>query len=133
MKLQVKVTNLQLTDSIRAHIFERLGSLDRVVRTWGREVEGHLEIGRTTRHHRQGAVYKAELNVRFPGGMVRVVREGEDVHAVVDELRDEMLQEIAKYKGKRRELFERGARALKFLKSLSPAAWFKREKKKFRR
>lgn len=133
MKLQLKATNLELTDSISAHVRERMASLERMVRRWGDEAEAYVEVGRTTRHHRQGDVYRAEMNLRFPGAMLRVVRQGADLHSAIDVMRDEMLQELSKFQGKRRELFERGARAFKFLKSLSPAAWFKREKKKFRR
>lgn len=132
MKLQLKVTNLELTDSISAHVQERMDSLERMVRRWGDQAVAYVEIGRTTRHHRQGDVYRAELNLRFPGGMVRVVRQGADLHSVIDAMRDEMLQELSKFRSKRRELAERSARVFKFLKSFSPAAWFKREKKKFR-
>lgn len=129
----MKATNLELTDSISAHVAERVESLGRMLRRWGDEAEAYVEIGRTTRHHRQGEVYKAEMNLRFPGGLVRVVREETDIYMAIDRMRDEVLQELAKYKGKRRARFERGARIAKFLKSLSPAAWFKREKKRFRR
>ncbi|MBI2624508.1 ribosome-associated translation inhibitor RaiA [Candidatus Parcubacteria bacterium] len=133
MRFQLKATNLELTDSISAHVAERMDSLERILSRWGDEAEAYVEIGRTTRHHRQGEVYKAEMNLRFPGGMVRVVREEVDIYTAIDRMRDEVLQELAQYKGKRRALYERGARIAKFLKSFSPAAWLKREKKKFRR
>lgn len=133
MKLQLKVTNLELSDSISTHVRERMASLERMVRRWGDEAEAYVEIGRTTRHHRHGEVYRAEMNLRFPGGMVRVVREETDIYTAIDRMRDEVLQELARYRGRNRALYERGARIAKFLKSFSPAAWFKREKKKFRR
>ena len=133
MKLQLKATNLELTESISTHVRERMASLERMVRRWGDEAEAYVEVGRTTRHHRHGDVYRAETNLRFPGGRVYVTREAADLHSAIDAMRDEVLQELSKLQGRRRELYERGARAFKFLKSLSPAAWFKREKRKFRR
>jgi len=57
-----------------------------------------VEVGRLTRHHRRGRVYRAEVNLAAPRLNLRAVEEGEDLRAAIDAVRDKLQREIKKFK-----------------------------------
>ena len=90
-------------------------------------VEAFVEISRTTNHHRHGNVFKAEVNIKIGGHMVRAEKEDFDVRAAIDLVREELKAELQKEKGMYEAKFKKGARTMKRLLSISPLAWFKKE------
>jgi ribosomal subunit interface protein len=137
LKINIKTTNFQLTDSIREYIEKKFGELEKFVSAYtddnGRRstIEAFVEVGRTTQHHKKGDVYKAEVQIRLPGAQgIRSVSERWDIHQAIDEARDEMQRQLNKYKGKRRSRFYHAARLAKRLTKISPLARFRREKEK---
>ncbi len=136
MKIDIKSTNLELTPSITQFIEEKIGSLDHFVPkqpAGGKETRSHapveafVEIARTTKHHRQGDVFRAEVNFRIGGNMIRAEREDWDIRAAIDAVREELKAELQKEKGILESKFKRGARILKRLQAISPLAWFRKE------
>lgn len=100
MKISIKATNLDLTPSFREYIEEKIGSLTRFVRRWDLEgaVEVWVEVGRTTRHHHKGDVFRAEADLRLPHKVLRAEDEDFDVRVAVDRVRDKLKREVEKYK-----------------------------------
>ena len=100
MRISLKATNLDLTPSIKTFIDTKVGALDKYLKRF--EAEGELElrveIARTTRHHRHGEVFMAELNLQVPGKLLRAVKEDEDVRTAIDGAREILKLEIEKYK-----------------------------------
>jgi len=123
MEIHIKTTDFELTENLRSYIDEKLGSLERFSKKYGEAFEARLEIGRTTRHHREGNVFRAEVNIRVPGTMLRAESERTDIYAAIDEIRDEMERQLKEYRGKLFAKFKRGARVLKdFLRFGKPNA-----------
>lgn len=81
-----------------------------------------LEIARTTRHHRKGKIYRAEVNLSLPRKLLRAEVEDEDARAAIDLLSEEIEREIKTYQGKNRAFLLRGARQAKKDLRLDPAA-----------
>lgn len=137
MKIDIKSTNLELTPAITEFIHEKIGSLDKFVGGFAmreeespernRLVEAFVEISRTTNHHRQGDIFKAEVNIKIGGNIVRAEKEDLDVRAAIDLVREELKAELQKEKGMYEAKFKKGARTMKRLLSISPLAWFKKE------
>ena len=101
MTLNIKATNITLTPALREYVEKKIGSLDRFLARWEREgaIEVWIEVGRTTRHHVKGDIFRAEVTVRMPGRKVlRADDEGVDVRAAIDKVRDILKTEIQKYK-----------------------------------
>lgn len=86
-----------------------------------------IEIGRTTRRHKKGQVYRAEANLKLNGKMIRAEAVDEDVHAACDMVKDELHREIVSYKSRALSLLKRRARSIKKSLSLDPAARFNRK------
>ena len=100
MHINIKATNLDLTLSLRAYIDQKLGTLGKFIEKFDAEgvAEIWMEVGRTTRHHHKGNVFRAEADLRLPHKILRAVEESEDVRAAIDLIRNKLRLEIEKYR-----------------------------------
>ena len=139
MKITIKTTNLKLTPALRSYVEEKIGGLEKFIQKIGLKdrlfkkgkpsYEAWVEIGRTTRHHHKGRIFRAECQIRFPGKSIRVESLKEDLHLAVDEVKDELQRELKRYVGKRTSRYRRTARRMKGLIRFSPLARLRRGKK----
>ncbi len=127
MKLAIKSTNITLTSAIRAYIDEKLTKrLERhlPVRN-ASSVEGWVEVGKTTKHHIKGMVFRAEVQLHLPGKKtVRVESVSENLYRAIDGAKEELKRILKKYRGRQSALYKRRARRLKKDTHLSRAARF---------
>lgn len=113
MKLNIKTTNLTLTEDLKSYIEGKLGGLERFSRKFGQGLEAWIEVGRITEHHKEGDVYRAEMDIRVPGKILRAQAAKSDIFMAIDEVRDEMERQLKEYRGKLWAKFTRGARKFK--------------------
>lgn len=127
MKINIKGTNLKLTPSIYSYIDKKIGELDKFVKHIG-NVEAWVEVGRISKHHRKGDVFRAEVQIRLPHTQgVRAVSEQLDLHIAIDEVKNEMQRQLKRYKDKQRDAHNREMRKLKNKTHLSKLVRKKRE------
>jgi putative sigma-54 modulation protein len=100
MKIHIKATQIELTESISSYVQEKIGALAKFVERWDAEgaIEVWCEVGRTTRHHHKGDVFRAEADMRLPGAVLRAEDADGDLRVAVDRVRDKLEQEIRKYR-----------------------------------
>ncbi|MEK7554622.1 MAG: ribosome-associated translation inhibitor RaiA [Patescibacteria group bacterium] len=100
MKLHLKATSIDLTEPLKIYIDEKLGGIEKFVERWDMEgaVEIWIEVGRTTRHHKKGDVFRAEADLRLPGKVLRAEEEDFDLRVAIDRVRDKLKREIERYK-----------------------------------
>ena len=116
MKIIIKATNLELTPAINEYIEEKIGSLDKFLSKKfekNSEIKIEVEIARTTKHHKSGAVYYAEANIHLPGKILRAEHFDWDIRVAIDRIRDILQQEIKKYKGTKMETLKKIAAKLR--------------------
>jgi len=104
MHIIIKSTNLNLTPAIEKYIEEKIGSLDHFIkkRFEGKsEIKAEVEIARTTKHHRHGDVFCAEVNLHLPKKNLRAEHSDWDIRIAIDKTKDKLQREIKKYKEKR--------------------------------
>lgn len=100
MKVVIKGTNIELSDSIYSYIENKIGGLDKFVKNIS-PVECWVEVERTTKHHRSGDIFRAEAQVKLPGSQgLRAESTQWDLHQAIDEVKDELQRQLKKYKGK---------------------------------
>jgi ribosomal subunit interface protein len=100
MKVTIKGTNIELSDSVYQYINDKIGSLDKFVKNVS-PVECWVEVERTTKHHRSGDIFRAEAQIKLPGSQgVRAESTQWDLHQAIDEAKNDMQQQLKKYKGK---------------------------------
>ncbi|MBX4198732.1 ribosome-associated translation inhibitor RaiA [Candidatus Parcubacteria bacterium] len=111
MKTNFKATGIELTPAILDYAEKRFAKIGQYL-----EGDNHVmsvELGKTTQHHKQGNVFRAEVRISGGGADFYAARESTDLFASIDEVKDEIISEINKVKGKRRSLMRRGGRAVK--------------------
>jgi len=128
MEIIFKSKNFSLTPSIEDYIQKKISSLEKFLNNFNEQViRCEMEVGKTTSRHRSGDIFRAEINLSVGGRMFRVESERDDLFAAVDEVRDELEQEVKKFKAKKETIFIRGARSIKKKFSLSDLARFRKE------
>src|SRR3989344_2303710 len=113
IKINLKVTNMEATPDIRGYLDKKLGKIEDFAGRVQDEVILRVEIGRTTTHHQQGNVYRAEFQTHLYGKELRAVSEKEDLYQAIDEAKDEMIREIKSGKEKSETLLKKSGRAIK--------------------
>lgn len=115
MNIKIRAKNFDLTPAIEDYVNKKIGSLDKFF--GGKEgALCEVEIGRTTKHHVSGDIFRAEVNMSVPGsGQIFAVTEENDLYKAIDIVRDECEREILSVKNKKTTLFRRGATRIKNL------------------
>ncbi len=112
MNIKIKTTNFSLTPAIQIYLEEKLKSIEKFLPS-DESIFFEVELGKTTRHHQKGDVFKAEINLTVPGKLIRAVAEEWDLRVAIDRVKDELQREIIGNKEKSASLYKRGARLLK--------------------
>ena len=102
MRLQIKATGFELTPTLQALVEEKFLSLEKFLKRWdeNNSVIARIEIAKNTKHHNKGMVFSAEVNLDLPKHVLRVEETGEEMHAVIDKLKDRLKTELLKLKDK---------------------------------
>jgi ribosomal subunit interface protein len=113
MRISIKATNIELTDPLRLYVTERVESVRKLTTVSDESLHAAVEIGKTTHHHRQGNVFRAEVNFHLAHTLIRAVAVKDDLYAAIDEMKEELARELSSYKDKDRTLMRRGAARVK--------------------
>jgi ribosomal subunit interface protein len=114
MKITLKGTNLELSNSIYQYVYDKIGSLERFVQDTGQEdeegkpfrsaqgkppVECWVEVERALKSHQSGDVFRAEAQIKLPkvSGIRAEAREP-DLHLAIDKVRDDLQRQLRRFK-----------------------------------
>lgn len=114
MKINIKATDFSLTPSISEYIEKKIDMLKKFFRG-ADEVLVSVEVGRTTKHHKSGDIFRAEIHISAGGEEYYAVVEKDDLYAAIDEVKDEIVHELTSRKKKALRLFRRGGAKIKNL------------------
>jgi len=115
MNIKTRAINFDLTEAIDQYVNKKFSSLEKFLPN-KEGVLCEVELGRTTKHHNSGDIFKAEINIMVPGGkQVYAVAEESELYAAIDIVRDEAERVIVSDKNKKETLFRRGASQIKNL------------------
>jgi putative sigma-54 modulation protein len=113
MKINTKATGISLTPSISEYIEKKLNVLEKFFRE--EDVLANVEVGRTTRHHKSGDIFRAEIHIIAGGQNYYSVAEEDDLYAAIDEVKDEIVHEMTSKRKKAARLLRRGGAQIKNL------------------
>ncbi len=121
MIINKKATNISFTPAISEYIEKKINTLEKFF--GGGEVLVNIEVGRTTKHHKSGDVFRAEIHINTRGEEYYAVAEKDDLYAAIDEVKDEIIHELTSRRKKAMRLFRRGGAKIKnLLKAISGRA-----------
>ena len=116
----IKATNIELTEKIKDYVEKKVGDFEKFFKYSEEDVIFAVEIGKTTNHHKQGEVYKAEINFSFGGTSYYALSEEADLYLAIDEAKKDAERQLVEKKDRNDTLFRRGARSVKkMMKGLS--------------
>jgi len=112
MQKNIKATNIEITPAISDYIDKKFSAFDRF--TQGDESAlCDVEVAKTTQHHRQGDVFKAEVNLHTAGKNFYAAIEKDDLYAAIDLVKDEVVRALTTHKDKGISLMRKGALKMK--------------------
>ncbi len=112
MKINIKGTGIELTPSISEYVEKKVSMLEKYLEA-GADVVVQVEVGKSTKHHKHGEVFRAEIHLTGAGHDEYAVSEQADLYAAIDLVKDELAQELTRKKGRVRTITRRSAQALK--------------------
>ncbi|HEY4504098.1 MAG TPA: ribosome-associated translation inhibitor RaiA [Candidatus Paceibacterota bacterium] len=112
MNINIKNTNIILTPAIYDYVSRRLEAVKKLLEK-DSTAKCNLELARTTAHHKNGDIFRAEVHITAKDRDLYASAEEQDLYRAIDVVRDEILREIRSYKSKRISLIRRGGAKIK--------------------
>lgn len=121
MKVIIKTKNIQLNEGMESFIEQKIGTLDKFFGMLKDEKvekgkpldEFFIEIEKETKHHRTGPYFLAKAYIHLPGKTLVAQSESDDIRTAIVDVKDEMQQEIKKYKFKNIDAKRRESKKIK--------------------
>lgn len=100
MKINIRATNLALTEAIKNYVQEKISSAEKYLGSLP-VTNCDVEIELTTKHHQKGDIYRAEVNLAVGKDLLRVEKTEADLYKAIDKVKDHLFDVIKKHKEKR--------------------------------
>tara|TARA_Y100000310_G_scaffold288684_2_gene314554 strand:- start:3339 stop:3752 length:414 start_codon:yes stop_codon:yes gene_type:complete len=110
---RTKATNITLTPDIEAYLDKRLAAVDKLIKNEGEAAICEVEVGKTTKHHQSGDIFRAEINLTIGGELLRAVATADTLKIAIDKVKKDILRELRKRKDKRLDFVKRGGAKMK--------------------
>jgi len=112
MNINIKATNMDLTDTLRDYVHSKIGALEKIIGS-SEDVNLFVEIGKESNHHNKGEVYMAEVRTRISAKDYYIKKFESNLYAAIDAVKDDLIRDVKVDKKRGETLFRRGARSLK--------------------
>lgn len=112
MNINIKTSNISLTEAISDYTTKRLESVKQLLQN-DSTIRCEVELGRTSAHHKNGDIFRAEIHITGKERDLYASAEEEDLYKAIDMVRDEILREVRTDKSKKISLFRRGGAKIK--------------------
>lgn len=112
MNINIKTTSFIITPAISDYIEKRLDAIEKFFKD-DTTAKCDVELARTTSHHKQGGIFKAEIHIIAKDKNIYASSEKEDLYVAIDTVKDDVLREIKSSNDKQRSLIRRGGAQIK--------------------
>ena len=100
MKIEIKGTNLDLTEAIKNYVTEKVNSLEKF---FDQALIARVDVGLTTKHHQKGNIFRAEINLEVPQKhLLRAESVKDDLYIAINDAKADLERQLKKYKEKMR-------------------------------
>ncbi len=114
MRHNIKATDFEITPAIKDYVEKRVEHLDKFINAEDKELPMcYVEIGKTTNHHKNGELFRAEFTIHIGKNSFRVESQEEDLYAALDKATEEMTEELKSFKDRKFSLIKRGGAKIK--------------------
>lgn len=112
MNINIKTTVLDLTPAISEYVEKRLDAIKKFFQD-DSTAQFDIELAKTTNHHKNGDIFRAEIHIVAKGVNTYASSEKEDLYMAIDAVRDEVLRKVKSSNEKQRSLVRRGGAKIK--------------------
>lgn len=98
-----KFTNIQPEEKLQDYVWNKLMKLEKFLGKMGLPQDLHVEVGKSTKHHEEGRIFRVEAMLEIPGKVLRAEAEEYDLRAACDYVHDELGRQIRELKNKLRD------------------------------
>jgi len=121
MNTNIKATNITITPEVTSYVDKRLEAVISLFKN-DSTAQMDIEIGKTTAHHKNGDIFRAEVHIVAKDEDLYASAEEEDLYKAIDVVRDEILRVVRSSKSKKISLVRRsGAMVKNMMKGLWPS------------
>ena len=113
MKINIKATSIELTQAISDYVYKKISSIEKYLDKSNTDIIAQVEVGRSTRHHKTGNIFRAEVHITGASLDLYAVSEMADLYSAIDVVKDEIVHNVVQSKGKRQTLAKKGAGMMK--------------------
>ena len=113
MKINIKATGMELTPAISSYVHKKVSSIEKYIDKNSTDVVAQVEVGKSTRHHKSGNIFRAEVHITGGNLDLYAVSETDNLYAAIDIVKDEIVHNALQLKGKRETLARKGAGMVK--------------------
>jgi len=100
MNINLKFTNLEPTESLKAYAETKFKSIEKVLKTLDPTGAAilYIELAHATKHHQKGNIYYAEAKLDIPGKNFYVNEQENDLYAAIDVAKDTLARAVERFK-----------------------------------
>jgi len=129
MKFIIRSSDVKISEDLKDYTEKRIAKLEKFLENVDPDlIEVLVEFARAVGGQKQGEIFEAHINLKIPGKFFRSEVKNENLFSLIDDAKEELEEEIRKFKTKKETLFRRGARSIKKLYGISPLARFRKNK-----
>ncbi len=110
MNIIIKGVHMEMTDAIKSYVHKKLEPVNKFV---DENSKIEVDLGKTTNHHRNGDIFRAEYNVTVDGKLTRIEACAEDLYTAIDVGQTDLLNTLATQKDKKMTLWRKGSQRIK--------------------
>jgi len=99
MKINIKATQLEMTDAIRDYFQEKMDMVEKYLGDI-EAINCDVEIEKAVGGQHKGEIFRAEVNLQVPRQVLRVEKTEKDLYKAIDKVKDHLELVIKKYKEK---------------------------------
>lgn len=97
LRINIKATNIDLTAEIKDYVENKFCDLDKYFQGI---LQARVEVGKTSQHHQQGKIFRAEANFKIPKGVVRAEAIEENLYSAIDRVKEDIKRQLIEHKEK---------------------------------
>ncbi len=112
MNINIKTTTISLTPAISDYVEKRLRPMESFL-AGDTTAQCDIELAKTTNHHKQGDIFKAEIHIVGKDMNIYASVEKEDLYVAIDLVKDEVMRKLISTKDKKQSMIRKGGAKVK--------------------
>ncbi len=111
--MKVKTSGIDMTEKLLDTLEKKLAQVERLLPAGAKSAIFEIELGKATKHHKTGKIYRAEANISYGPVIHRAEGVEETIEAAIDVMKNELKAELRKGRTKKKDEARKGGRELK--------------------